>query len=186
MGRTAIAFAHRPAAWFCRRCLRGLPVLVHEVSRRAWGLRLRRTEQQLALVLLLMLPSAHYKDVGVRISSFVGSRTGAMLRRFSLAGAPRFLWECLISRTVSWFPAPATSNVACGFPALRSPVCFRSRLIRRLGQEQLSRVLAVSAYSRCIVRVCGRSTRYSTGSSPCLCAIWTASDDAGSSFLPSL
>src|SRR4029077_17153567 len=28
------------------------------------------TEQQLALVLLLMLPSAHYKDVGVRISSF--------------------------------------------------------------------------------------------------------------------
>ena len=27
------------------RCLRGLPVLGHEVSRRVWGLRLRRTEQ---------------------------------------------------------------------------------------------------------------------------------------------
>src|ERR1019366_7120218 len=135
---------------------------------------------------LFMLPSAHYKDVGVRIASFVGSRTGALLRRFSLAVAPRFLWECLNSQTVSWFPAPATSNVACGFPALRSPVCFRSRFIRHLGQEQLSRVPAVSAYSRCIARACGRSTHYSTVSSPCLCAIWTASAVAGSSFLPSL
>jgi hypothetical protein len=30
--------------WLSRRCLRGLPVLVHEVSRRVWDLRLRRTE----------------------------------------------------------------------------------------------------------------------------------------------
>jgi hypothetical protein len=109
-----------------------------------------------------------------------------MLRRFSLAVAPRFLWECLNIQTVSWFPAPATSNVACGFPALRSPVCFKSRFIRPLGQEQLSRVRAVSAYSRCIVRACGRSTRYSTVSIPCLGAIWIASDVAGPSFLPSL
>jgi hypothetical protein len=50
-----------------RRCLRGLPVLVHEVSRRAWGLRLRRTEQELALALLFMLPSAHVNRVGVRV-----------------------------------------------------------------------------------------------------------------------
>jgi hypothetical protein len=35
-----------------------------------WGLRLRRTEQELALSLLPMLPSAHYKIVGVRINSF--------------------------------------------------------------------------------------------------------------------
>src|SRR3989442_15608284 len=69
-GRVALAFARRPAAWFGGRCLRGLPVLVHEVSRRVWGLRLRRTEQGLALSRLLMLPSAHYKDVGGRISSF--------------------------------------------------------------------------------------------------------------------
>src|ERR1700730_10665698 len=34
------------------------------------GLRLRRTEQALALSLLFMLPSAHYKGVGVRIASF--------------------------------------------------------------------------------------------------------------------
>ena len=46
-GRTAVAFSRRPVVWFDRRHLRGLPVLVHEVSRRAWGLRLRRTEQEL-------------------------------------------------------------------------------------------------------------------------------------------
>ena len=63
----AIASANRLKS--CRR-LRGLPVLVHEVSRRVWGLRLRRTEQELALARLFMLPSAHYKDVGVRIASF--------------------------------------------------------------------------------------------------------------------
>jgi len=57
-GRMAYAFTRRPAAWFTRRCLRGLPVLVHEVSRRAWGLRLRQTEPELALSLPLMLPSA--------------------------------------------------------------------------------------------------------------------------------
>jgi hypothetical protein len=54
----------------------------------------------------------------------VGSRTGAALRRFSLAVAPRFLWECLISQTVSWFPAPAASNPSCRFPAMGLPVCF--------------------------------------------------------------
>jgi len=43
---------------------------VHEVSRRVWGLRLRRTEQELALSRLFMLPTAHYKDGGVRIASF--------------------------------------------------------------------------------------------------------------------
>src|ERR1039458_389453 len=58
------------------------------------------------------------------LADMVGSRTGAALRRFSLAVAPRFLWECLISRTVSWFPAPAASNPSCRFPAMGLPVCF--------------------------------------------------------------
>src|SRR5271170_6173117 len=31
------------------------------------------------------------------------------------------------------FPAPASSNAACGFPALRSPVCFASRFMGPLG-----------------------------------------------------
>src|SRR5205809_4282381 len=56
-----------------RRHLRGLPVLVYEVSRRAWGLRLRRAEQGLALSSLLMLPSAHLYCVGVRVVSFRSS-----------------------------------------------------------------------------------------------------------------
>ena len=41
-----------------------------------------------------------------------------MLRRRGLSVSPRFLWECLTSRTVSPFPAPATSHAACGFPRL--------------------------------------------------------------------
>jgi hypothetical protein len=50
----------------------------------------------------------HYSFRG--LLSVVGSRNGAMLRRSDLSGAPRFLWECLTNRTVSWFPFPATSN----------------------------------------------------------------------------
>jgi hypothetical protein len=101
-----------------------------------------------------------------------------MLRRFGLAVAPRFLWECLTSKTVSWFPAPATSNAACGFPALRSPVRFTARFICPQGWKPLSKVVGVSAYSRCIVRAADSSTPYSTASILCLCAIWIASDVA--------
>jgi len=57
-GRVAIAFTRRPVAVVRFRHLRGLPVLVHGVSRRAWGLRLRRADQSLALTLLIVLPSA--------------------------------------------------------------------------------------------------------------------------------
>ena len=71
--RAAFAFARRPAAWLDGRCLRGLPVLVHEASRRVWGLRLRRTGQKLALALLSMLPSAHINRVGVRVVCFRSS-----------------------------------------------------------------------------------------------------------------
>jgi hypothetical protein len=58
-GRTATAFSRRPAAVFRSRHLRGLPVLVHEVSRRVWGLRLRRTAWGLALSSPVMLPSVY-------------------------------------------------------------------------------------------------------------------------------
>ena len=54
-----------------------------------------------------------------------------MLRRFSLSVAPRFLWECLTSQTVNWFPAPAASNPSCRFPAMGLPACFESRVMRR-------------------------------------------------------
>ena len=61
--------------------------------------------------------------------SLVGSRTGAMLRRFSLSVAPRFLWECLNSQTVSSVPVPASSNPSCRFPAMGLPACFLSRVM---------------------------------------------------------
>src|SRR6266581_7060886 len=70
--------------------------------------------------------------------SSVGSRADAMLLRSDLSVAPRFLWECLTNRIVSWVSAPAASNVACGFPALRSPVCFSSRVMRPIVLGQLS------------------------------------------------
>src|ERR1039457_1834900 len=86
--KSSKASKHRPAAKFRGRHLRGLPVLVHEVSRRVWGLRLRRTEQELALSPLFMLPSAHYKDVGVRVASFRSSIAHPTYPLFTLRCAP--------------------------------------------------------------------------------------------------
>jgi hypothetical protein len=116
----------------------------------------------------------------------VGSRTGAILRRPGLSIAPRFLWECLTSRTVSSFPAPAASNVACGSPALRSPACFMSRFIGPKDPGRLSRMPASSGDNRRTAREHDKTTRYSTVSSPAPGAVWTASSAAGPSFLPSL
>ena len=36
------------------------------------------------------------------------------------------------------FPAPATSNAACGFPALRFPVCFMPGVMRPITLGALS------------------------------------------------
>ena len=41
------------------------------------------------------------------------------------------------------FPAPASSNAACGFPALRFPACFTSRVMRPI-QPSPSRISVVS------------------------------------------
>src|SRR5690242_10185680 len=35
-------------------------------------------------------------------------------------------WRAGLGRCRATFPAPSTSNAACGFPALRSPICFTS------------------------------------------------------------
>src|SRR4030095_2704869 len=62
----------------------------------------------------------------------VGSRTGAVLRRAGLSVAPRFLWECLTSLTVSPVPVPAASHRACRFPALGVPGHLTPRVMRRI------------------------------------------------------
>ena len=47
-------------------------------------------------------------------------------------------WRAGLGRCRATFPAPATSNAACGFPALRSPVCFTSRVMGPIVLGQLS------------------------------------------------
>jgi hypothetical protein len=83
-GRTAAAFSRLPAAVFRRRHIRGLPVLVHEVSRRVWGLRLRRTAWGLALSSPVMLPSVYVYDVGVLIAGFRSSMPSPPMPLFML------------------------------------------------------------------------------------------------------
>ncbi len=65
----------------------------------------------------------------------VGSRTGAVPLGRGLSVAPRFLWECLTSHIVGPFPAPATSHAASGFPALRAPAHFASRVMKPFGRS---------------------------------------------------
>src|ERR1700756_3004277 len=79
-----------------------------------------------------------------------------MLRRLGLAVTPRFLWECLTSRIVSWFPAPASSNPACRFPALGFPVGFASERLwpiqsGGLSAEGFACNSVVTKQSECVV-----------------------------------
>ena len=89
-----------------------------------------------------------------------------MLHRSGLAVALRFLWECLNSRTVNWFPVLAASNPACGFPALGFPGSSYQELCGLLNWD---RFLSGSVPSQTIVvediRACRGSTAYSTASS---------------------
>ena len=61
---------------------------------------------------------------------------------------PHLAFDILRGRVEDWragrpfdratFPAPSTSHAACGFPALRAPICFIPRLMGPIGLEQLS------------------------------------------------
>jgi hypothetical protein len=110
-----------------------------------------------------------------------------LLHRFGLSVAPRFRWECLTIRTVSWFPAPATSHVASGFPALRAPAHFTSRLMRPIRLERLPRstVDTIRGTPR-RVPACRTAIPCSTASSRSLDAGTPWPDGVESSFLPSL
>ena len=48
-------------------------------------------------------------------------------------------WRAGLARCRATSPVPSTSNAACGFPALRSPICFMPRL---MGPIQLGRLSA--------------------------------------------
>ena len=117
----------------------------------------------------------------------VGSRTGAMLRRFGLSVAPRFLWECLNSQTVSSFPVPASSNPSCRFPAMGLPACFVPRIMWPLRVGGLSSVARNGeAGTRERALASRRATFYSTGSSRSLVVAGHASSAAESFVPPSL
>ncbi len=66
----------------------------------------------------------------------VGSRTGAPT--LGAGGCSTAFAVALSPAAIITFPAPATSNVACGFPALRSPVCFGPWLMGPFRPSRLS------------------------------------------------
>jgi hypothetical protein len=67
-------------------------------------------------ILSLEIANSHIEAAEGFRSHAVGSRTGAVFRRSSLAIAPRFLWECLSSQTVNPFPAPPHRTQRADFP----------------------------------------------------------------------
>ena len=68
-----------------------------------WGLRLRRTEQELALSLLSMLPSAHVNRVGVRVVCFRSSMSHPAYPLSTLHWVPRGSSARLEAK---WFATP--------------------------------------------------------------------------------
>ena len=71
-----------------------------------------------------------------RESEPVGSRTGAPA--LGSGGLPRTFALALSPAAIATFPAPATSNATGGFPALRSPARFMSRVMRPIMLGTLS------------------------------------------------
>ena len=88
-GRVAIAFYRQPALLVPNRPPRGLPILGHEVSRRVWGLRLRRTGQGLALAVPGHVAFRQIHRVGVLIAIFRSSISSSPLPLFTHRRAPR-------------------------------------------------------------------------------------------------
>jgi len=68
--------------------------------------------------------------------SQVGSRAGG--RRLGAGGDSIAFALDRSPATMVSFPTPATSNAACGFPALRFPVCFMPRVMGPIALGALS------------------------------------------------
>ena len=71
------------------RHLRGLPVLVHEVSRRAWGLRLRRADRAARVIAPGHVAFRQCDSVGALIATFRSSIPSPPIPLFTLHWAPR-------------------------------------------------------------------------------------------------
>ena len=71
---------------------------------------------------------------------------------------------------VTTFPAPASSNAACGFPALRFPVAFNPRFMGPVEPGALSAADGEPGTVRTI-RAAHRATAYSTSSSQILVSL---------------
>jgi hypothetical protein len=78
--------------------------------------------------------------------SSVGSRAGA--RTLGSGGNSIAFAIDRSPATMVTFPTPATSNAACGFPALRFPVCFVPKVMRPIALGALSEPPNDEPYSR--------------------------------------
>ena len=116
----------------------------------------------------------------------VGSRTGAVVLRSLLVCIRGFPLRARLGVSVTPFPAPATSHVACGFAALRAPAHFTSRVMRPMDWTRLSET-AVHKTPDTDERVPASHTAipYSTASSQSPGVVALSLSGAGSSFLPS-
>ena len=124
--------------------------------------------------------ASYYKLVIVGVESSgmsfdVGSGAGAVPQGLAYPWTPRFLWECLTSRTVDPFPAPASSNAACGLPALRFPDGFTSRVMRPIVLAALSLPGCDEDRNHRIGPAFRTAKSYSTCSSRSPDAFWPAS-----------
>ena len=115
--------------------------------------------------------------------SSVGSGTGAPV--VGSGGCSIAFALGLSPAPVTTFPAPASSNAACGFPALRFPVAFLPGFMWPIDWGALSAADSGPGIQR-TVRAARKATAYSTSSSQIPDARAVASDVAVSSSRPNL
>jgi hypothetical protein len=117
------------------------------------------------------------------ISNLVGSSAGAVIRRKLLVCIRRFRLRARLGVSVIPFPAPATSHAACGFPALRAPAHFSSRVMKPIVLEKLPALVALGSHQ--INRAHHTTTADSTASNRSHDAVGLWPSDAELSARPS-
>ena len=84
------------------------------------------------------LAEFHHRPLAGRVEDWRAGLGRSLCSRLSRP----FVCECHNISTMPTFPVPATSNAACGFPALRSPVCFAPRVMGPILPGRLSALTA--------------------------------------------